>query len=391
MLRSLTFISIQLATVSLTLAQISPTELVAPIIEKSGTDLMITARSATNGLVYQLQESNSLKDGSWNNLEAPRSGYGPDLTITTAYIAGYPNRFYRIFITQVAPAPEGFSLIPAGSFEMGSRTVPIVPYRDERTVHTVHVSDFYMARNEVTQGLWSEVKNWGSTRGYTDLPEGYFFRGTSNTPDRPALYVSWYQAVKWCNAYSEKLGLNPCYKTNSGGSQQVYRAGSGGVVTCDWSANGIRLPTEAEWEKAARGGNTGKNYPWGNTISHTDANYYSSSFYDYDRSPTRGRHPDWSLDIGTSPVASFEPNGYGLYDMSGNVWEWVWDVYSSSYYSSSPTTDPRGPVSGSFRVYRGGSWNHDALDCRVSRRNYQDPSIADSYFRGFRIARNTAP
>ncbi len=279
----------------------------------------------------------------------------------------------------------GMVLIPAGSFQMGDAFTE--GGTDERPVHTVTVSAFYMDQYEVTKGLWDEVRIWADDEGlgYTDLPEG-----GGKGPSHPVHSVNWYDAVKWANARSERDGLTPVYYTTAGFAT-VYKTGTG-TPHANWSANGYRLPTEAEWEKAARGGVEGRRFPWadGNTISHTRANYSASpSTYDYDVSATSGYHPDYSggSTPHTSPVGSFAPNGYGLYDMAGNVFEWCWDWYSSTYYSSSPATDPRGPASGSYRVRRGGGWIMSAGDCRVAA----NASFAFSMYpntHGFRLVRS---
>jgi formylglycine-generating enzyme required for sulfatase activity len=213
---------------------------------------------------------------------------------------------------------------------------------------------------------------------------GYSFdnAGSGKAANHPVQTVTWYDVVKWCNARSQKEGKTPAYYTDAA-MTQVYTNGQASPYV-KWD-RGYRLPTEAEWEKAARGGLSGKRFPWGDTITHNQANYYSSTSYAYDTSSTRGYHPNYQAGgmPYTSPVDSFAANGYGLYDMAGNVWEWCWDWYSSSYYGSSPGTDPRGPASGSYRVFRGGGWYGSAWNSRSANRDDYYPTSRD-YGIGFR-------
>ncbi len=218
-------------------------------------------------------------------------------------------------------------LIPAGEFQMGDAFNEGRDY--ELPVHTVYVDAFYMDVYEVTNARYHKFmdETGHEAPGYWDDPD-------FNAPDQPVVGVSWHDAT----AYAE------------------------------WA--GKRLPTEAEWEKAARGGLIGKRYPWGDEITHDDANYRGTGGKDI-----------WAEQ--TAPVGSFAPNGYGLYDMAGNVWEWCADWYDGNYYSISPERNPMGPGSGTYRVLRGGSWRSTPDTLRAAFRTNNDPTATDSHL-GFR-------
>jgi len=334
------------------------------------------------------------------------------------------NRFSIMFIVlcfvsvSAYAVPPDMVLIPSGEFEMGDNLNE--GYPRELPVHPVYVDSFYMGKYEITNSQYCEFLNAlypsqlkvvsgivyassdiSNSCPYFDtnyeLPEkqsqieysnGVFSvrtkQGRTMSND-PVVMVSWCGAPAYCNWRSQQEGKEPCYDLST--------------WECDFTKNGYRLPTEAEWEYAARGGLSGKRFPWGDTISHTQANYFSDSSYSYDISPTRGMHPLWNDGIPpyginpyTSPVGFFDgslrqksdfdwpgslisyqttngANGYGLYDMTGNVWERCNDWHSDTYYSSSPYYNPRGPVSGSFHVLRGGGHGDLATNCRIAFRN----------------------
>jgi len=349
---------------------------------------------------FDLWRSDDLS--GWTHVDGfPRDGAGAPMEHAFA-----PGRrgYFKIEVTEKGgQAPEGMVLIHGGTFRMGDSFGE--GGADELPVHDVYVSGFHMQSTEVTNDQmaaalqWayeeggritvssSSVRNVESGRELLNLDDSDCRITWNTTTERfelkaakgagyPCVEVPWYGAAAYCDYRSEMEGLTPCYDLSG--------------WSCDFGANGYRLPTEAEWEKAARGGLIGKRFPWGDTISHSQANYRSDSRYSYDVSPTRGYHPDW--DEGgypyTSPVGTFAPNGYGLYDMSGNVYEWCWDWYDYSYYSSSPSTDPTGPSSGSYRVARCGSWRYGASYCRSAKRDKDYPDDR-SDFVGFRILRST--
>jgi len=221
------------------------------------------------------------------------------------------------------------ALIPAGSFEMGdSKDEPEAWMKWSRPVHTIELDAFYMDVHEVTVGKFRKfVRETGYEYDRWDDVADY-----SPTGKHPMIWVTWDDAT----AYAE------------------------------WA--GKRLPTEAEWEYAARGGLIGKRYPWGNEIRHDRANYLGT-----------GGKDKWEY---CAPVGSLKPNGYGLYDMAGNVFELCSDWYDEDYYSNSPLRNPQGPSTGESHVLRGGSWDFSTNDLRVAYRYYYVPTNASSF--GFR-------
>ena len=305
------------------------------------------------------------------------------------------------------PLPKNMVIIPSGTFQMGDSFQE--GSFNELPVHTVTLDLFAMGKYDITNEQYCaflksayptqlKVVN-GAVYAIGDTTNHFLYcdtfasssysqiafsnntfsvrtKGGRNMSNDPMVMVTWCGAVAYCNWLSQQEGKIPCYTLST--------------WECDFNKNGYRLPTEAEWEYAARGGLSGKRFPWGgNTITHNQANYWSSNSYSYDISPTRGYHPTWNDGIMpyTSPVGSFPANGYGLCDMAGNVWEWCNDWYSHTYYSSSPIYSPTGPVNGSYRVVRGGGWDGTTVAhyCRVSNRGGTDPHIRNGGYFGFRV------
>lgn len=234
---------------------------------------------------------------------------------------------------------ENMIFVQGGTFQMGSNDGD----NDEKPIHSVTVSDFYIGKYEVTQKEWQEVT--GNNPSY--------FKGDN----LPVEQVSWYDAVEFCNKKSEKEGLQKCY------------SGSGKNIKCDFSKNGYRLPTEAEWEYAAHGGNKSRNYKYSGSNTIGDVAWYT------DNSNSK-----------THNVGTKQANELGIYDMTGNVWEWCWDWKGS--YSSNLQANPKGASSGSVRVDRGGGWDRNARYCRVANRGGSFPDYSDGNM-GFRLLRSS--
>ena len=242
-------------------------------------------------------------------------------------------------------------LVNGGIFQMGSTNGE----DDEKPVHFVNISSFFIGKCEVTQAEWLATMGSNPSNFTGDL-------------NRPVEKVSWYDILVYCNKRSIAEGLTPCYTINGSTDPTTWGSvptddnnASWDAATCNWLATGYRLPTEAEWEFAARGGNSSKGYIYSgsNTVGDISWNGINSGNT-------------------THAVGTKVPNELGLYDMSGNVWEWNWDWYGD--YSTNPT----GAATGSYRVFRGGSFS---FGCRVAdRSNYYPYGRHD--FIGFRVVKN---
>jgi sulfatase modifying factor 1 len=291
---------------------------------------------------YRIEWAPSV-DGPWTNFAAASLSLDLIAATGSGIVTSMVPMLYRVVATVINPAaPTGMILIPGGT---NSGSDP------DSGPYSLTVDSFYMDRYLVTKSLWDEVYVWAT---HTDRGADFYSfdsAGFGKGADYPVHDVSWYDVVKWCNARSEREGRPAVYTVNG----SVYRTGVEDDVV-QTSAAGYRLPTDVEWVYAARGGLHSLRFPWGNEITHVHANYYSDSSISYDTSNTRGYHPTFDDGIVpfTSPVGSFAPNGYGLYDMIGNVFEWIFDWLPS--------------FEGSDRVFRGGSWDWYANDCHFSVR-----------------------
>jgi formylglycine-generating enzyme required for sulfatase activity len=354
----------------------------AIVINSFSQNGVLVCSGLQTGTVATVQWASSLS-GPWQTNWAGLTGVAVSnngtLTVSVPM-------FYRVLGVAATNPPSGMALIPAGSFTMGDTFNE--GNSSELPLHTVYVSAFQMDRTDVTYALWQQVYTWAIAHGYS-----FDNVGSGKATNQPVQTVSWYDCVKWCNARSEMEGRTPAYYT-SVSLAVVYRTGGLDISnSCvKWNA-GYRLPTEAEWEKAARGGLSGQRFPWGNTISWSQANYYGYPGLNgvtYDLATAIGYDPAFNdgVDPYTSPVNYFAPNGYGLYDMAGNVGQWCWDWYA--YYGSASQTDPRGPTSGDYRMYRGGCYSDYASDCRAAfRYSYTPESYKNEW--GFRSVRSPGP
>lgn len=360
--------------------------------QRAGTKLVditfMVSDADSNALIMSLE----ISDNSGTTFTVPVTALSGDINVAATptpaakalmwnAAVDFNQQFKSTMVVRViandGTLPAGVALIPVGPFDMGSTaSAPASP------VHTVTLSAFYMDKFEVNKALWDGVKTYADANGYTfsatagaGLP---FFNGLH------PVTANWFDAVKWCNARSQKEGLTPVYYTDAGFTT-VYKTGEfpadGSIQPpyAKWSANGYRLPTEAEWEKAARGTLVGMDYPWGNTSSPGDANYNNNAPFSGQTSPVG------FYDGGQGPAAPNRANGYGLYDMAGNIREWCWDWFDPTYYQTSPANDPRGGGDTVGRVIRGGSSIGGASLMTVFYRTTYISPTATSF--GFRCAR----
>lgn len=359
----------------------------------AGPSLLLTWQSDLHRN-YVVRSSMNLTSSFTEALD-PVPGEWP-LTSIAVPLGTEPRRFFRIDASltpggpldadplALSPPPAAGSLlremrrVPTGWFGMGDNGGVLT----SAPAHPAWVAGFEIDRLEVTRADWEKVVTWANSHGY-DLPFGLRYNVPAN---HPAVAVSWYDAVKWCNARSEMEGRIPAYRTDATGSI-VYRTGSLDLpaAAVNWAGNGYRLPTEAEWERASRGGVEGKPYPWGDADGLLLANHWN-----------------YDLEVGTAPTGPYpyttaaglfdEPseNAYGLLDMVGNAWEWTWARMSD--YTADPKIDPRGPDTGDFRVLRGGSWWNYIDQATNSQRLDYPPAGNDDYgMLGFRCVRGLHP
>ena len=301
------------------------------VVDSSYSNGVISWEYPTNDVLqYQIEWTTDPSSSNWHDL-----GYG--LAPTGEAMNVSAPQFFRVGIR---PIPTNMVLIRAGT---NSGTDP------DFGAYSITTECFCVDQYEVSKALWQSVYSWATANGY-----GFDNSGSGKATNHPVQDVNWYDCVKWCNARSQQEGREPAYYTDSGFTQ-VYKSGQVAEPYVKSSANGYRLPTTEQWQYAARGGEASRRFPWGATIQHARANYRSDEYtYSYDTSPTYKYHPAYTNGgvPYTSPVGSFAPNGYELYDMVGNVQEWCYDWHTNYV--------------GTGRLIHGGSWYTYADTCRIA-------------------------
>ena len=281
-----------------------------------------------------------------------------------------------VFTLHAQTNSANFVRINGGTFTMGSPDDEPQRKNNEGPQRRVTISAFYMGKYPVTQKEWFEVTE-KTVRQQQKIAGGSTLNGEGD--NHPMYYVSWYDAVEYCNLLSLREGLTPAYMIDKDNNDPNNKSGVNDnirwTVTWNRDADGYRLPTEAEWEYACRAGTTTPFYR-GNNITTGQANYNGNSPYNNNaKGDYRNR---------TTPVGNFAPNTWGLYDMHGNVWEWCWDWFGN--YPKDAQADPAGASSGTDRVLRGGGYNFSAAHARSAYRNNFTPSNRYFYI-GFRLVR----
>jgi formylglycine-generating enzyme required for sulfatase activity len=296
-----------------------------------------------------------------------------DGAITEAMLS--PALLNKLLGATSSNAPTGMATVAAGSFAMGEDAGSY----DRSPSRQITLAEFFIDTHEVDKDTWDTTYTWAIANGY-DFDNA----GSAAASTHPVCQLNWYDIVKWCNARSEQDGLTPAYYTNQYLST-IYRTGQENLISTSvkWDADGYRLPTEAEWEKAARGGLSAKTYPWGGTIETSFANYNGSGD-DFEAAALPRTTPVGYYNGSQLPAGSDMANGLGLYDVAGNISEWVWDRYQRDLYKdeTATTTDPRGPDTGTSRVLRGGSWGSASTMLGCAIRDFgQTDNVSYSGFR----------
>ncbi len=286
--------------------------------------------TASNGK----QELKNPKGMSGTGISELCSGGKDNIIFWNPKLFGYENENWDFFLNLKI---TNFILVMGGRFIMGSSE------KKDEFSHSVFVSSFYISKYEVTQKEWKEIMG--------DNPS--YFKGD----DLPVENISWIDALNYCNKISLDEGLKPCYSNKNR------------EIICDWTANGYRLPTEAEWEFAAKGGIQSKEYIFSGS---NDA--YTVAWFENNATQTHK--------IGTK-----KPNELGLYDMSGNVFEWCWDGYGENYYFSKQDFNPKGYENKWQKICRGGCWNYNIDYCKNARRAKWGRDGRQNNV-GFRVVRN---
>ena len=244
-------------------------------------------------------------------------------------------------------------LVEGGDFYMGNDYIEGA--LDEQPEHKISLDDFYIGKFEVT---FEEFDIFCMQRGYPQPKDGGFGRGKL-----PVMNVSWEGAIKYCNWLSTRFSFDKVYD---------FTVDSSGLTinSINFEADGYRLPTESEWEYASKGGSKTQGYAYCGGNDPEAVAWYNQ---------TSGAKPH---EVGTAT-----PNELGIYDMSGNAWEWCWDIYSNKYYKNSPETNPRGPDTGDHRVYRGGNFNSELSFLRLTKRYALGPRMKTGMV-GIRLVRS---